>query len=102
VPEVKKLIEAAKNGKAFGIDELPNEVLKSPKFIDVLYDLLQMCLEYNILPSTWYESIVNPIPKSSRNDPRVPLIYRGISLLSMVYKLYSSILNNMLITFLED
>jgi hypothetical protein len=44
---------------------------------------------------------VNPIPKSSKNDPRVPLHYGGISLLSTVYKLYSSILNR-LITFLED
>lgn len=45
VAEVK-VIDAAKNGKSFDIDELPNEVLKSPKLIDVLYNLLQICFEY--------------------------------------------------------
>ena len=44
-----------------------------------------------------YKSIGNPIPKNSKHYPRVP-----ISLLSMVCKLHSSILNNSLITFLDD
>lgn len=64
--EVEKVIDTAKHGKAFGIDELPNEVLKYPKYILILYDLLQICFEYSVLPSTCYKSIVNPIPKSSK------------------------------------
>ncbi len=36
------------------------------------------------------------------SDPRVPLNYRGISLLSCVYKLYSAILNNRLAIFFEE
>ena len=36
-----------------------------------------------------------------KNDPRIPLNYRGISLLSTVYKVYSNILNYRLIRYLE-
>lgn len=61
-----KVIDPAKNGNAFGIDELPNEVLKSPELNDILYDLLQICFEYSIQLSTWYKFIVNPIPKSEK------------------------------------
>ena len=41
------------------------------------------------------------IPKDSTKDPRVPLHYRGISLLSCISKLYSSFLNNRLLPYLE-
>lgn len=68
VAEVK-VIDPAKNGNAFGIDELPNEVLKSPELNDILYDLLQICFEYSIQLSTWYKFIVNPIPKSEKKRP---------------------------------
>ncbi len=43
-----------------------------------------------------------PIPKLTKNDPRVPLNYRGVSLLSTVYKLFSNILNSRLSQYLED
>ncbi len=39
------------------------------------------------------KGIINPIPKDSSKDPRVPLNYREICLASVVYKLYGSILN---------
>ncbi len=38
-------------------------------------------------------AIIKHIPKSSMIDPRFPLQYRAISLLSTVYKLFSSLLN---------
>lgn len=47
-------------------------------------------------------SIIKPIPKSAKNDPRIPLNYRGISLLSTVYKRYSNILNARLTEYLES
>ena len=67
----------------------------------VLFSLFQTCFNYSIIPSIWYKSIIKPIPKSAKNDPRVPLNYRGISLMSTVYKLYSSILNSRLSYYLE-
>ena len=48
------------------------------------------------------KAIIKPIPKNAQNDPRVPLNYRGVSLLSTVSKLFSGILNNRLVAFLDS
>ncbi|VDI27517.1 palmitoyltransferase ZDHHC13/17 [Mytilus galloprovincialis] len=48
------------------------------------------------------ESTNRPIPKGSAIDPRIPLNYKGISLLSVIAKCYSSTLNNRVQQFLED
>lgn len=47
--------------------------------------MFQSCFESGIIPK--------PIPKSSKNDPKLPLSCRDISLISCVYKLYSTLLN---------
>ena len=46
--------------------------------------------------------MISPIPKDSTKDKRIPLNYRGISLLSVVSKLYSAVLNNRFLNYLED
>ena len=46
--------------------------------------------------------MITPVPKDATKDKRVPLNYRGISLLSVVAKLYSSVLNNRLLGYLEN
>lgn len=99
--EVQVAINKAKVGKAVGIENLPNEVLKLPVICHVLYCLFKKCFESGQIPSVWLRSIINPIPKAQSDDPRVPLNFRGISLLSTVYKLYSSILNARLLSYLE-
>ena len=83
------------------MEDIPNEVSKSPPLLNMLFCLFRFCFKHSIVPSVWYKSIIKPIPKSSKNDPRIPLNYRGISLLSTVYKLYSSILNARLTEYLE-
>ena len=83
------------------IDEISNEVLKSPRLFNVLFELFKTCFDCGIIPTQWNKSIVKPIPKSSKNDPKLPLSYRGISLISCIYKLYSSILNSRLVDDLE-
>ena len=42
---------------------------------------------------------ISPIPKCSKKDPFLPSNYRGISLLSCVGKLYSSILSNRIVSY---
>jgi hypothetical protein len=92
----------SKNGKSTGVDELPYEVLKYDCVTEVIHRLFMLCFESNIIPSDWRRAIICPILKDNNNDPRTPLNYRGISLLSAIYKLYSSVLNNRLMDHLED
>ena len=86
--DVQMAINKAKFGKATGVENIPNEILKSPKLFDILCDLFKGCFESGKIPSMWLKSIINSIPKSQNENPRVPLNYRGISLMSTVYKMY--------------
>ena len=52
-------------------------------------------------PSTWSEAIIVPILKTKTSDPRVPLNYRGISLLSCISNLFGELLNRRLCNYLE-
>jgi hypothetical protein len=98
--EVRKTVMKAKNRKAAGVDYLPNEVYKNDIVIKVLTKLFQLCLNSGKVPSIWRRAIVAPIPKCDKNDPRVPLNYRGISLLCCSAKLYTSLLNSRIDKFL--
>ena len=46
--------------------------------------------------------MIAPIPKVSTKDKHIPLNYWGISLLSVVSKLYSAVINNRFLNYLED
>ena len=100
--ETRKALNKAKCGKAVCIDSLPNEVLKNNVSINLRQSLFSKLFVTNMVPSTWRKALIKPIPKSSLLDPHIPLNYRGISLLSTVYKLYTSILNNRLLTYAEN
>ncbi|XP_062589588.1 uncharacterized protein LOC134251217 [Saccostrea cucullata] len=100
--EVKDVILKSKNGKSPGVDEIPYEVLKYDCVIEVIHRLFMLYFESNIIPSEWRQAIIYPILKDSNSDPKVPLNYQGISLLSTIYKMYSSVLNNRLVSYLED
>ena len=92
--EFDRICNSLKQGKAAGPDMIPNEVLRHVGIKKLLVDFINMCFTKNIIPSVWRLSIISPIPKSASKDPYVPLNYRGISLLSCMYKLYSAALNS--------
>ncbi len=100
--EIRKVVNKAKCGKACGIDGIPNEVLKNENMTKCMHSLFQMCFDFGMIPSEWTKAIICPIPKSSTNDPRVPLNYRGLSILNCMYKIYSSVLNNRVLSYFED
>ena len=102
VNEVEYLINKSKNNKAPGMDGLVYDVLKNEPSIDLLTRLLNLCFENRIVPATWLQALIYPIPKSLQNDPRVPLNYRGISLLPVISKLYTATLNKRLNIFTEN
>ena len=99
--EVRKSVMSSKNKKAVGIDNIPNEILKNETCINVLHRLFNACFQSGKIPSLWLQAIISPIPKSSSKDARVPLNYRGISLLSTLSKIYTSLLNIRLMKFLD-
>ncbi len=101
VREVRKALAKAKNGKAVGFDSIPVEVIRNEQAISFLHKLFNACFQLGRVPDIWNRGIINPIPKSSALDPRVPLNYRGITMASSIYKLYCGILNSRLCVWSE-
>ena len=99
--EVSKFIDCTKRGKAVGIDSLPNEVFQNVQAKVLLHKLFVKCFDVGVSPTCWGNAIINPIPKDRSKDQRIPLNYRGISLLSCVAKVYSGVLNTRLTLFID-
>ena len=102
VNEVSKVLRKMRNNKSVGIDNLPYEVLKNQESSILLQKLFNKIFQAHIIPSLWKKAIIKPIPKGSTTDPRLPLQYRGIALLSTVYKIYTGVLNNRISSYMED
>ena len=99
--EVQNAINRAKNGKSAGFDGIPIEVLRNQKAIEFLHKLFNQCFEKGQVPEMWNKNIISPIPKDCNKDARCPLNYRGISLASVICKIYCSILNHRLSKWVE-
>ena len=91
--EIKCILVNCKKGKAPGIDGVVSETLKNGTSLKVLAALFDLCLQCQIMPSVWARAVIAPIPKNSAGDPRTPMNYRGISLLSVVSKLFSAVIS---------
>ena len=98
--ETRSALNKAKPNKSPGIDNLPNEILRSPKLFKTLHKLFATCFEYNVIPDMWCKNTISPILKKGK-DPLCPLHYRGISIISTVAKVFTNILNTRLTIFLE-
>ena len=99
--EIHLACSRLKSKKAVGLDRIPNEVLMNSSLQGALHLFFNLCFTHHIVPKIWQKAIISPIPKSSLKDPFVPLNYRGISLLSFIYKLYCSVINNRLSSYCE-
>ncbi len=96
--EVRLSLARAKNDKAIGWDGIPVEVVRNVSAILYMHHLFNICFESGIIPKIWSKSIINPIPKTSTADARLPSQYRGITLASAIYRIYAGILNKRLTT----
>ena len=56
--------------------------------------------KHGVVPTMWYKTIISPILKKDK-DYLGPINYRGISLMSTISKLFSSILNERIVSFLD-
>ena len=100
--EIRSFVKNLKNNKAAGIDGILNEFIKHT--IDVLIPLyiklFNKVLDTGDLPEDWLTGLIIPIYKNkgSKDDANN---YRGITLLSCLGKLFTSILNHRLTEFCE-
>jgi len=94
--EILKSIKSLKLNKSGGPDIYVNEffIHGSSYLLPYLTKLFNVCLNSGYFPEKWSEGFVVPIHKSG--DTNDPSNYRGITLLSTLGKLFTSILNNRL------
>lgn len=65
----------------------------------LLTRMLNVIFDTGIFPPTWYEGVIVPVFK--KVDPDDTDNYRGITLMSCVLKIYTTILNNRLMKWSE-
>ena len=101
--EVLKCISKLKNNKASGVDNIINEYIKSTKeIICPLYvKLFNKVMDTGDIPDDWLTGIIVPIFKNVGEVTDVNN-YRGITLLSCMGKLFTTLLNERLADFCEE
>ena len=101
--EIKKHISKLRNNKASGCDKILNEFLKSSSvnLIHVLQLFMNMVLRSGHIPEDWSIGTIRPLYKGKGDSKNVDN-YRGITLLSCFGKLFTSILNERIYTFLDE
>ena len=99
--EIAKCVRKLKNNKTGGSDGIVGELLKygGSRMVDLLEQLFLVIWQEDIVPRQWRDGlIVNIFKKGDREDPGN---YRGITLLSVVGKVFCKILNNRLVQCLD-
>ena len=93
--EIVRVLSKTSGRKATGPDGISNELLKSSFGVSYLFltTLFQTCFRYSTLPDVWKTSYILPLYKG-KGPKDSPSNYRGISLLSCCYKIYSGIIHD--------
>ena len=101
--EIIKHISSLKNNKCPGIDNILNEFLKycPEELIPVIVKFFNIVLDSGIIPDDWITGIIKPLYKN-KGDINDISNYRGITLLSCIGKLFTSVLNTRLYSFLTN
>ena len=101
--EIRNFVKTLKNNKAAGIDGILNEFIKHTidLLIPLYIKLFNKILDTGDIPEDWLAGLIIPIYKNkgSKDDANN---YRGITLLSCLGKLFTSILNHRLTEFCEQ
>ena len=92
--EIRSCIKSLPNNKAPGVDGVLNELLKasveqSTPYLALLFNQILKC---GIYPLSWCKALLCPIFKNG--SPKDVNNYRGISLLSVVSKCFTKLLND--------
>ena len=99
--EVRQAIRKLKDGKASGIDEICGEFLKTAEQLvaPFLTKLFNKLYSESYFPIDWTHAVIIPLFKNGNASN--PENYRGISLLSMISKVFTGILNTRLYRWAE-
>ena len=100
--EVLLVIKNLKLGKSSGLDGILAEMFKSADntVAGFLTDCFNELFKNGEYPDLWTQAIIVPIHKKADTD--VPDSYRGVSMLSILGKCYTAILNKRLYDWLEE
>jgi len=100
--EIIKAIKKLKSGKSTGNDNIIGEMVTAcPLFFAPIFKKLFNTLFSNgTYPESWTECIIIPVPKSG--DLTEPNNYRTMVLVSVLSKLFTSILTDRLLSWSED
>ena len=100
--EITEACRLLKRGKACGSDQILNEYLieSSDILSSHLCDMFNHILDYGIFPEKWAEGIIVPLYK--KGNVHDVNNYRGITLLSCLAKLFTSILNRRISSFCKQ
>ena len=99
--ELKKALKKC-HDTAVGCDDIHYQYLKHLPFrsLDSLLRIFNQIWHTGILPDSWKEAIVIPIPKPGKNSTN-PANYRPIALTSCICKTMERMVNDRLVWFLE-
>ena len=99
--EIKSAIKDLKKGKSGGSDMLINELfIYDDSFLHpYLCSLFNFVFDSGVFPDTWSEGLLVPLHK--KGDKSSPDNYRGVTLLNVLGKIFTRILNNRLETWAE-
>ena len=94
--ELKSTIKELKTNKASGCDQIINDFLINANDMTsiIILRLCNVILKSGIVPDDWCMGYITPIFKSG--DDKDPGNYRGITLLSFMDKLFTSVVNSRL------
>ena len=95
--EVMRNIKKLKNNKSPACDMMLNEYIKSTKHLlcPLYVKMFNKILDTGVMPSEWSVGTIVPLSKD-KGDTQDANNYRGITLLSCMGKLFTSILNERL------
>jgi exonuclease III len=100
--ELYKAVNNIKNGKACGLDLISNEMIKAalPVVKQAMLKLFNLCLDSECYPESWCTGYIVPIHKSG--SKLQPSNYRPVTISSCLGKVFGSILNNRINSYLEN
>ena len=103
VEEIFACVKALKNGKACSTDMILNEFIKSTfdKMKEIYVGLFNRILNEGQIPESWTIGMIVPIYKNKGEKDDFNS-YRGITLLSCLGKLFTSVINSRLNRFADE